>query len=48
VLPCGWDDDGLPVGIQVSAPRGADLPLLTAAGLIEEALAFERRDPMVQ
>ena len=38
VLPCGWAD-GLPVGIQLSAPRGADMPLLAAASLIEEALA---------
>ncbi|HLN70422.1 MAG TPA: amidase family protein [Streptosporangiaceae bacterium] len=44
VLPCGWDG-ALPVGIQLSAPRGADLPLLAAASLIEEALAFERRAP---
>jgi len=45
VLPCGWDTDGLPIGIQLSAPRGADMPLLAAAGLIEEALAFDRRTP---
>jgi 2-dehydropantoate 2-reductase len=37
VLPCGWDG-GLPVGIQLSAPRGADMALLAAAGLIEAAL----------
>ena len=41
VLPCGWDG-GLPVGIQLSAPRGADMALLAAAGLIESALAFAR------
>jgi len=44
VLPCGWDD-GLPVGIQLSAPRGADMPLLAAAAPIEEALAFDRPPP---
>jgi 2-dehydropantoate 2-reductase len=44
VLPCGWDSRGLPVGIQLSAPRGADTALLAAAGLIENALAFERRE----
>jgi 2-dehydropantoate 2-reductase len=44
VLPCGWDEDGLPVGLQVSAPRNADLRLLAAASLIERALAFEGRD----
>ena len=42
VLPCGWDD-GLPVGIQLSAPRGADMALLAAASLIEPVLAFDRR-----
>jgi 2-dehydropantoate 2-reductase len=41
VLPCGWDE-GLPVGIQLSAPRGADMALLAAASLIEPVLAFER------
>ena len=43
VLPCGWDTDGLPIGIQLSAPRGADMPLLAAAALIETALAFDHR-----
>jgi Asp-tRNA(Asn)/Glu-tRNA(Gln) amidotransferase A subunit family amidase len=46
VLPCGWDDGpngGLPVGIQLSAPRGADMALLAAASLIEPVLAFDRR-----
>ena len=47
VLPCGWDG-GLPVGIQLSAPRGADMPLLAAAGLVESALAFERRAAAVR
>jgi Asp-tRNA(Asn)/Glu-tRNA(Gln) amidotransferase A subunit family amidase len=46
VLPCGWDA-GLPVGLQLSAPRGADMALLAAASLIEEALAFEPRAPAV-
>ena len=45
VLPCGWDDEGLPIGLQLSAPRGADMALLAAAGFVEEALAFERRSP---
>jgi 2-dehydropantoate 2-reductase len=45
VLPCGWDD-GLPVAIQLSAPRGADMALLAAARLVEQTLAFERHDPV--
>ena len=44
VLPCGWDG-GLPVGIQLSAPRGADMPLLAAARAIERALAFDGHGP---
>jgi 2-dehydropantoate 2-reductase len=47
VLPCGWDD-GLPVGIQLSGPRGADMPLLAAASLIEPVLAVERRSAAVR
>ena len=45
VLPCGWDSRGLPIGLQLSAPRHADLPLLAAASLIQNAVAFERRVP---
>ena len=45
VLPCGWDERGLPIGIQLSGPAGSDMALLGAASLIEEALAFERRAP---
>ncbi len=45
VLPCGWDPDGLPIGIQLSAARGADMPLLAAAAPIEAALAFDRHEP---
>jgi 2-dehydropantoate 2-reductase len=41
VLPCGWDA-GLPVGLQLSAPRGTDMPMLAAASLIEPVLAFDR------
>jgi Asp-tRNA(Asn)/Glu-tRNA(Gln) amidotransferase A subunit family amidase len=41
VLPCGWDER-LPVGIQLSANRGTDMPLLAAASLIEPVLAFEK------
>lgn len=48
VLPCGWDDQGLPIGIQLSAPRDDDMPLLAAASLVEEVLGFERHDPAVQ
>jgi 2-dehydropantoate 2-reductase len=42
VLTCGRDSGGLPVGIQLSARRGDDLPLLAAASLVEDALAAGR------
>ena len=48
VLPCGSDEYGLPIGLQLSAPLHADLALLAAATLIENALAFDRRLPAAQ
>ncbi|MGW1291868.1 amidase family protein [Streptomyces sp. NPDC002533] len=37
-LPVGFTGDGCPVGLQVVAPRGADLGLLAAARAVEDAL----------
>ncbi len=48
VLPCGSDEHGLPVGLQLSAPLHADLALLAAATLIENAIAFDPRRPAAQ
>ena len=48
VLPCGADSRGLPVGLQLSAPRHGDLALLAAATLIENALAFDPRRPAAE
>jgi Asp-tRNA(Asn)/Glu-tRNA(Gln) amidotransferase A subunit family amidase len=45
VLPCGRDSRGLPIGLQLSAPPRADLRLLAAASVMQNALAFERRAP---
>jgi Asp-tRNA(Asn)/Glu-tRNA(Gln) amidotransferase A subunit family amidase/ketopantoate reductase len=42
VVPCGFTAEGLPVGLQLSAPRGADMALLAAALVVEAALADER------
>ena len=47
VLPCGWGAEGLPIGVQLSARRGADAALLAAAGRVEEILAVPRREPAV-
>lgn len=37
-LPCGTGADGMPVGLLLSAPRGADLRLLAAAAAVERLL----------
>lgn len=37
-LPCGLDADGLPVGIQVCGPRGADRFVLAAGVALEDLL----------
>ncbi len=42
VIPCGFTEAGLPVGLQLSAPRGADMALLAAALVVEATLADQR------
>lgn len=38
-IPCGRDDKGLPFGIQVVGPRGADMRVLSVALALEQAFA---------
>jgi 2-dehydropantoate 2-reductase len=45
VLQCGWSRAGLPIGLQVSAARGADSVLLAATARIETLLEIPRRQP---
>jgi Asp-tRNA(Asn)/Glu-tRNA(Gln) amidotransferase A subunit family amidase len=40
-IPCGVDDKGLPFGIQIIGPRGADLKVLSVALALEEAMASD-------
>jgi amidase len=37
-VPAGKSDDGLPVGVQVVGPRGADGTVLAVAELVEDKL----------
>jgi amidase len=39
VLPCGVDDKGLPFGIQIIGPKGADAQVLEVAYALEQVLA---------
>jgi Asp-tRNA(Asn)/Glu-tRNA(Gln) amidotransferase A subunit family amidase len=44
-VPCGYDELGLPVGLQVIARHGADVLALRVAALVERGVA--RRNPRV-
>jgi aspartyl-tRNA(Asn)/glutamyl-tRNA(Gln) amidotransferase subunit A len=37
-IPCGHDENGLPIGLQLVAPRGKDRQLLAIAGAVETML----------
>jgi amidase len=44
-LPCGWTDDGLPVGLQLIARPYAEADLLLCAYRLQEELGFRHRWP---
>ena len=44
-LPMGFGDEGLPVSLQVIAPRGFDMRLLSIAERLEEVLAWPGHYP---
>ncbi len=46
-VPCGFTDDGLPVGVQIVGRRGEDLPLLRLAHAFERATRVGDRRPSV-
>lgn len=41
-IPTGLDSDGMPIGLQIMAPRGADEPLLAIGLAVERALGTPR------
>jgi Asp-tRNA(Asn)/Glu-tRNA(Gln) amidotransferase A subunit family amidase len=45
-IPCGWSPEGLPVGLQLAGPRGADARVLLAARAIERAAPWATRRPL--
>jgi Asp-tRNA(Asn)/Glu-tRNA(Gln) amidotransferase A subunit family amidase len=44
-VPCGFDADGLPVGLQIIGPHHADAAVLQAAAAFEQATAWHTRLP---
>jgi aspartyl-tRNA(Asn)/glutamyl-tRNA(Gln) amidotransferase subunit A len=46
-IPCGWTEDGLPLGLQIVGRRGADGLVLRVAAAIEELAPWDVRRPPV-
>jgi Asp-tRNA(Asn)/Glu-tRNA(Gln) amidotransferase A subunit family amidase len=44
-IPCGWTNDGLPIGLQIVGKRFADVTVLKAAAAFEEARPWADRWP---
>ncbi|HEY5645478.1 MAG TPA: amidase family protein, partial [Pseudomonadales bacterium] len=44
-VPCGFSQDGLPVGLQIVGPPGEDLAVLRLAHAFEEAAPFAAQPP---
>jgi len=47
-LPAGFDDDGMPVGLLLSAPAGSDSALLTAGEALQAADDTHLRAPVLE
>lgn len=46
-VPCGWTDDGLPVGLQIVGRRFDEATVLRAAAAFEEAFPWAGRRPPI-
>jgi aspartyl-tRNA(Asn)/glutamyl-tRNA(Gln) amidotransferase subunit A len=46
-VPCGLDDEGLPIGLQLTAPALDEQTVLRAAHALEQELALELRPPLL-
>jgi aspartyl-tRNA(Asn)/glutamyl-tRNA(Gln) amidotransferase subunit A len=46
-IPCGWSEDGLPIGMQVIGPRFADADVLQFCAAFEALLPWDDRLPQI-
>jgi Asp-tRNA(Asn)/Glu-tRNA(Gln) amidotransferase A subunit family amidase len=44
-IPCGWTNDGLPLGLQLVGKRGADGLILRVAAVLEDLAPWSHRRP---
>ena len=44
-IPCGFDDKGLPIGLQIMAPTFAEEKLLRIARMYEKETEWRKRQP---
>jgi aspartyl-tRNA(Asn)/glutamyl-tRNA(Gln) amidotransferase subunit A len=47
-IPCGLDDAGLPIGLQLTAPALDEATVLRAAHALEVDLALDLRAPLIR
>jgi aspartyl-tRNA(Asn)/glutamyl-tRNA(Gln) amidotransferase subunit A len=47
-LPCGFDDDGLPVGLQIIGKHFDEPTILGAAYHYEQATEWHKRKPRIE
>jgi aspartyl-tRNA(Asn)/glutamyl-tRNA(Gln) amidotransferase subunit A len=45
-IPCGFDPDGLPIGLQLTAPVLAEAVLFRVAHSLEQSLGLDARPPL--
>lgn len=46
-VPLHWDDDGLPIGVQLIGPPGGDAPILRLSAQLESARPWADRRPAI-
>ncbi len=44
-VPCGFTKEGLPIGVQITGPRGGEATVLRLAYAYEQATEWHKRRP---